>query len=172
MAESEIEFVITGGTIDSAYDGTKDTAVPNKESILPEVMQLIKSDASFHFTTVCMKDSRGLTEDDLENIFKAIQNSKQSKIIVTHGTYTMPDTARFLQNKLKNSGKTIVLTGSLIPIKGFSPLDGTFNLGYAVAQVRALPPGVYVAMNARVFTPDEVMKRISERKFVSVLGEK
>ena len=67
--EPEIEFVITGGTIDSAYDGTQDTAVPNRESILPEVMQLIKSDVPFQFTTVCMKDSRGLTADDLENIF-------------------------------------------------------------------------------------------------------
>ncbi|HYC34424.1 MAG TPA: asparaginase domain-containing protein [Candidatus Paceibacterota bacterium] len=170
--ESEIEFVITGGTIDSVYDGTKDTVVPSNESILPEVMRLIKSDAVFYFNTVCMKDSRGLNAEDLENIFKAIVNSKCSKIIVTHGTYTMPDTARYLQKKLIENDKTVILTGSLVPIKGFSPSDGPFNLGYAVAKVRELPPGVYVAMNARIFTPDEVVKRISEGKFVSILGEK
>jgi len=172
MAKPGIEFVITGGTIDSFYDGTKDNVVTSGESILPEVMGLIKPSTPLVFSTVCMKDSRNLSKHDLANILETIQQSKYSKIIVTHGTYTMPDTARFLQANLKVIDKTIILTGSLIPIKGFSPSDGTFNLGYAMAQAEHLAPGVYVAMNAKVFSPEEVVKRITEGTFKSILGEK
>lgn len=77
-----------------------------------------------------MKDSRQLGENDRKEILKAIEESPSNKIIITHGTYTMPDTARYLKANLKRNDQTIILTGSMIPIKGFSPSDGTFNLGY------------------------------------------
>ncbi|MBY0539447.1 asparaginase [Patescibacteria group bacterium] len=172
MLKNGIHFVITGGTIDSVYDGTKDTAVPSEKSILPEVMALIKTDTPLEFSQVCMKDSRGLTEGDLDSILATLEESPYSKIIITHGTYTMPDTARFLKAKLKQTDKTVILTGSLIPIKGFSPSDGPFNLGYAIAQTEYLPAGIYVAMNAHIFSPEEVVKRISTGTFASILGER
>jgi len=164
----KIHFVITGGTIDSHYDGSKDTAVPNKESIIPSYIESLKLYHGAKFTTVCMKDSRDLNRKDLENVLKKIEESPCEKIIVTHGTYTMPDTARFLKANLKRKNQTIVLTASAIPISGFCPSDGPFNLGYAIAQLEHLKPGVYVAMNGKIFSPEEIMKVISESRFYSI----
>ncbi|MBI5753661.1 asparaginase [Candidatus Peregrinibacteria bacterium] len=126
---STIHFVITGGTIDSFYDGSKDTAVTNEHSI---------------------------------------ETSKHKKILVTHGTYTMSDTARFLKANLKRKDQVIILTGSMIPINGFSPSDGPFSLGYAIAQLEHLKPGIYVCVNGRVFSPEEVVKVIGEGRFSSI----
>ena len=68
--------------------------------------------------------------------------------------------------------KTIILTGSMIPIEGFSPSDGPFNLGFAIANVEKLPAGVYVAMNGKIFTPEEIAKEISKGRFFSIFGKK
>ena len=122
------------------------------------------------FTQVCIKDSRELTKHDVVNMLKTIEASPHRKIIVTHGTYTMPDTARFLKRHLKRHDQTIVLTGSMIPLEGFSPSDGGFNLGYAVAQMQILPAGIYVCMNGSVFEPDEVQKLLNEGRFVSLFN--
>ena len=167
-----IHFIITGGTIDSFYDGTKDTAVPNEKSVIPRFIKSLQLYEKTIFTEVCMKDSRGLTEDDLENILKAIEESSCEKIIITHGTYTMSDTARYLKANLKRKDQTIVFTGSMIPIQGFSPSDGPFNLGYSIAKVLDLPVGIYVCVNGRVFSPEEVMKTLYKGKFSSIFGEK
>ncbi len=166
-----IHFVITGGTIDSRYDGSKDTAVPNKESVIPSFIESIKLYHDAEFTTVCMKDSRELKREDLENVLKTIEESPHNKIIVTHGTYTMPDTARFLKANLKRNDQTIVLTASMIPLNGFAPSDAPFSLGYAVAKLEDLDSGVYVAINGRVFSPEEVMKVVSEARFVSIFNK-
>ena len=119
-----------------------------------------------------MKDSRSLDETDRKNILKTAQNSPCKKIIITHGTYTMPDTARYLKANLKVRDKTIILTGSMIPLKGFSPSDGPFSLGYSVAKVQDLGHGIYVCMNGKVFSPNEIVKLLSEGRFGSVFGEK
>lgn len=118
-----------------------------------------------------MKDSRQLDENDRREILKTIEEIPAQKIIVTHGTYTMPDTARYLKANLKRNDQTIIITGSLIPIKGFTLSDGTFNLGYALAQVQTLEPGIYVAMNGRIFNPEEVMKIIQEGRFSSIYSK-
>lgn len=118
-----------------------------------------------------MKDSRQLTEGNRKEILKTVEESPHQKIIITHGTYTMPDTARYLKANLKRDDQTIIITGSLIPIKGFAPSDGTFNLGYALAQVQTLKLGVYVCMNGRVFTPEEVLKIIQEGRFASIFSQ-
>lgn len=115
-----------------------------------------------------MKDSRDINEADRREILKTVEESPFKKIIITHGTYTMPDTARYLKANLKRDGQTIILTASMIPIKGFSPSDGPFNLGFTLAQVEILPPGVYVAINGKVFQPDEIIKLISEGRFTSI----
>lgn len=166
-----IQFIITGGTIDSYYEGTKDTAVPNKKSIIPSFIKSLKLYTKTKFTTICMKDSRDLTKADLRRILETIEASKSKKIIVTMGTYTMPDTARFLKENLKRHDQTIILTASMIPIVGFSPSDGPFNLGYALAKSQDLAPDIYVCMNGRVFSPEEVIKTISEGRFSSIFGE-
>lgn len=158
---------MTGGTLDSYYEATKDTVVPLKDSIVPSFIKSLKIDDSFSFTQVCMKDSRSLTGDDLKEILQSIEKSGSKYIIITHGTYTMPNTARFLETKLRRKDQIVVLTGSMIPLKGFTPSDAPFNLGYALASVKILKPGIYVCMNGRIFNPQEVIKKASEGRFVS-----
>lgn len=169
--ESTIHFIITGGTIDSHYDGTKDTAVPNKESVIPSFIESLKLYKKSKFSVVCMKDSRDMNKDDIQNILNEIENSPHTEIIVTHGTYTMPDTARYLKANLKRTDQTVVLTASMIPLNGFSPSDGPFSLGYSVAQLEYLPKGVHVCMNGKAFDPEEVSKIISEGRFVSIFNK-
>lgn len=176
MSKQIINIIITGGTIDSLWNGAEDTVVVSKHSILPEYFEELGRNLKFPeeivYTEICMKDSRALNEEDRKNIIKAIEDSKFTKIIITHGTYTMPDTARFLKDNLKRNDQTILLTGSMVPIKGFDFSDGPFNLGYAFVQVQTLPVGIYVCMNTKVFTPEEVAKNIEEGKFYSVFEDK
>lgn len=172
----KIHFIITGGTIDSVWDGSKDTVVVSKHSVMPEYFSQLCRNLKFPeeiiFTELCMKDSRAITEEDRKNIVKVIEESDSKKIIVTHGTYTMPDTARFLEKHLKRKDQVVVLIGSMVPISGFDFSDGPFNLGYAIANAQKLSPGVYVCMNAQVFSAQEVAKNIAEGKFYSVFQEK
>ena len=171
MADNSIHFILTGGTIDSHYDGTKDTVVPNEHSVIPEFINSLRLYTKNEFTEVCMKDSREITQNDRNEILKAVEESPCQKIIITHGTYTIPDTARFLKANLKRNDQVIILTGSLIPIKGFSPSDGTLNLGYAISQAEILEGGVYVCMNCKTFNPEEVLKIISEGSFASIFNK-
>lgn len=108
-----------------------------------------------------MKDSRELTTGDIKNICKTIEKSTTKKIIITHGTYTMPDTAKYLKANLKRKDQTIISAGSMIPLTGFAPSDAGFNLGYAIARVQTLKPGIYVCMNGRVFSSNEVVKQLN-----------
>ncbi len=170
MEKDGIHFIITGGTIDSYYDGTKDTVVPNKSSIIPEFLKSLKLQEKLRFTKICMKDSRDLTKKDLKKILEAIKRSPYKRIIITHGTYTMSDTGRFLKANLGKTAKVVILTGSMIPLKGFSPSDAGFSIGYAIAKSECLKPGVYIAMNGRIFNPEEVMKITKEGKFTSIFS--
>lgn len=174
--KNQIYIIITGGTIDSVWSGAKDTIEVSQHSVLPEYFEELSRNLKFNeqikFTEVCMKDSRAINEEDRKNVLKAIEESEATKIIITHGTYTMPDTARYIKDKLKRKDQTIVLTGSMVPIKGFDFSDGPFNLGFAFAQTKSLEPGVYVCMNARAFTPEEVAKNIEEGKFYSIFSDK
>lgn len=167
-----IHFVITGGTIDSFYDGAKDTVTVSKTSIIPNYINSLNLHEKTEFTVACMKDSRGLNIKNRKHILNIIENSSHKIIIITHGTYTMPDTGKYLKANLKRKDQTIVFTGSMIPISGFSPSDGSFNLGYSIAKAQELPPGLYVCMNGKIFDPDEVVKLLYEGKFVSVFSDK
>ena len=164
----KVHFIMTGGTIDSHYDASKDTAVPNEQSIIPSFVQSLKIYHETEFTTVCLKDSRDIVEDDLKAIANTVEKSQCKHILITHGTYTMPDTARYLKANLESNNKVIVLTASAIPIQGFSPSDGPFNLGFAMAKLEDLEPGVYVIINGRIFSPEEVIKVMSEARFTSI----
>lgn len=161
---------MTGGTIDSYYDGTKDTAVPNKHSIIPRFVQGLKLYQKTKFSEVCMKDSRDITKVDLKKVLNKVEKSTCKHIIITHGTYTMPDSARFLEANLKRKDQVIIITASMLPMTEFTMSDGGFNLGYAVSKVQNLKPGIYVCMNGRVFSSTEVIKNISQGRFDSILG--
>ncbi len=163
-----LHFIMTGGTIDSYYDGTKDTAVTSEHSSIPQFVRILKLYEKCEYSEVCMKDSRELNDRDRQDILKAVMESGSRRIIITHGTYTLPDTARFLQANLKDHGKTIIFVCSMIPLVGFTPTDAGFNLGYAVAKSQELSEGIYVCMNGRIFVPDEVVKILSEGRFGSI----
>ena len=172
MADDKtIHFIITGGTIDSYYNGAQDTVVPNEHSVVPEFIKSLKLYDEIVFTEVCMKDSRALNESDRKELLKTIEESSSTKLIITHGTYTMPDSARYVKANLKRKGQTIIFTASMIPIKGFSPSDGTFNLGYSIAKVQTESSGIYVAINGKLFDPEEIIKIISEGRFASIFNK-
>jgi L-asparaginase len=168
IKKDKLHFILTGGTLDSYYDGSKDTAVTNEHSSVPKFIKILKLYEECNFTEVCMKDSRSLSTEDRKNIVKTVSKSKSNRIIITHGTYTLPDTARYLQANLKNNKKVIVFVCSMIPLDGFVPTDAGFNIGYAVAKSQELPAGIYVCMNGRIFSPDEVLKIMSEGRFGSI----
>lgn len=168
MPKNTIHFIITGGTIDSYYDSLRDTAVPNKHSSIPRFIQAVRLYERCLFTEVCMKDSRSLTQADRRKILRAVVNSKSRRIIISHGTYTLPDTARYLQAHLENINKVVVFVCSMIPLDGFIPTDAGFNIGYAVAKSQELSNGIYVCMNGKIFDPGETVKNLTEGRFGSI----
>ena len=171
MSAERLHFVITGGTIDSVFDRTRDVITVASQSIIPEFIKSIRIEPEPEFSVVCLKDSRELTMEDQENIVSTVLGSESTRIVITHGTYTMPDTARLLKARLNDSGRrdqVIVFTGSMVPIRGFTDSDAPFNLGFAVAMTELRDPGLYVAMNAQTFDPDEVVKFLYEGRFRSI----
>jgi L-asparaginase len=167
-----VHVMTTGGTIDSYYDGSKDSVVPHENSVVPEYIRSLKLDENPRFTKICSKDSRDLTPKDLLKLIKEIQRSPCKKFLVTHGTFTMSESARFIKKKLKRKGVTVVFTGSFIPMSRMTFSDGPFNLGYSYAMLQILKPGVYVCMNARTFESDEALKDLRRGRFTSIFGEK
>lgn len=154
--------------MDSHYDGAKDTVIPNKHSVIPDYLKQLKLYAKFKFTEICMKDSRNLTNKDVKTVCNTIEQSPYKMIIITHGTYTMPDTARYLSKNLSRKDQRIILTGSMIPLRGFDFTDASFNLGYALANIKNVKSGVYIAMNGNLFGADEAVKNLSEGRFYSI----
>jgi L-asparaginase len=156
-----IRIFITGGTFDKEYNEITGQLF-FKDSHLPEMLDLGRSRLEVETRTLMMVDSLEMTDDDRELIVEHCLKSPDDKIIITHGTDTMSETARLLSEKV--SGKTIVLTGAMIPYK-FGSSDGLFNLGSALAFVQTLPAGVYVAMNGRYFLASNVRKNKQTGEF-------
>jgi len=160
MPGLEIKIITTGGTIDKVYfDATSAYEVGDPQ--VGEVLE--RSDVVFDYSirTLCHKDSLELTDEDRERIHDLIASDDGQRFIVTHGTDTMATTARMLQDI---PDKVIVLTGASQPARFYSS-NAIFNIGCAVAAVQALPPGVYIAMNGRIFDADKVRKNTKTRKF-------
>jgi len=146
--------VVTGGTFDKEYDELRGTLSFNKTH-LPEMLELGRCRLKTRVSVLMMKDSLHMTMGDRKRILAACRRAPESRIVITHGTDTMAETAEVLGRGL--SGKTVVLTGAMRPYR-FGSSDGLFNLGSALSFAQALPPGVYVAMNGLVFTWDDVKK--------------
>lgn len=149
-----IRIFITGGTFDKEYNELTGQLF-FQDSHLPEMLKLGRSRLEVHIRTLMMIDSLEMTDSDRELIAGHCSKAAEDRIIITHGTDTMSDTARVLTGKVGN--KTVVLTGAMIPYK-FGSSDGLFNLGSALALVQVLSPGVYVAMNGRYFAAGNVRK--------------
>jgi L-asparaginase len=149
-----IRVFITGGTFDKAYDEISGTLL-FKDTHIQEMLQLGRCRLDLAVRTLMMVDSLEMTDADRQLILQNCRGAAEERIVVTHGTDTMTDTARVLGEG--GLGKTIVLTGAMVPY-AFGSSDGLFNLGSALSFVQALSHGVYIAMNGRCFTWDNVVK--------------
>jgi L-asparaginase len=149
-----IRIFITGGTFDKEYNELNGQLY-FKDTHLSDLLEMGRNKVSVEIRTLMMVDSLEMTAEDRGLILHQCKHCEENKIVITHGTDTMEETARVLG--LANIQKTIILTGAMIPIK-FGSSDGLFNLGSALAFAQALPAGVYVAMNGRIFNWDNVRK--------------
>ena len=156
-----IRIFVTGGTFDKEYNELTGELF-FKETHLPEMLNRSRSTLDTTVRTLMMIDSLNMSDEDRELIAHQCRAASEDKIVITHGTDTMSVTARTLAEKVP--GKTIVITGAMIPYK-FGSSDGFFNLGNALAFAQTLPPGVYVAMNGRYFAWDNVRKNRQTGQF-------
>ena len=149
-----IRILITGGTFDKEYDELGGVLF-FKETHVPEMLRLGRCLVPVEVATVMMVDSLQMTAADREAILARCREAPEDRIVVTHGTDTMVETARVLA--AGRTGKTIILTGAMVPY-AFGSSDGLFNLGSALSFAQVVPPGVYVAMNGRCLPADRVRK--------------
>lgn len=165
-----ILILLTGGTIDGIINpGEKPM---NRKSAVKDYIDSLKLEGRYMFRFYCNKDSRDITVKDRKEILKIIQNTKAGKILVTHGTFTMAETGRFLKrNQYKFNHKTVILTGSMIPLKKWYPGDAPFNLGFALASLLKNLRGVHIAMNGCLFDPDHVVKNTEKLRFEKISKE-
>jgi L-asparaginase len=163
--DKDIHVFITGGTFDKEYNELNGNLY-FKETHLFEMLHLGRSRLDLSIETLMMKDSLDFIEEDRAIIAKACNQSKSSKILITHGTDTMTITAEYLMQQCKD--KTIVLTGAMVPYK-FGSSDGLFNLGSALAFVQVLSPGVYIVMNGKVFEAGKVKKNTEKGEFEAII---
>ena len=148
---------VTGGTFDKQYNELTG-ALAFGGTHLVEMLRLGRCRLDVSIQTLMMVDSLDMTDEERSRIVAACRQADQARIVITHGTDTMVDTARALAEGVPHeSGKTIVLTGAMVPY-AFGSSDGLFNLGSALSLAQVLPAGVYVAMNGRYFPWDLVRK--------------
>lgn len=150
-----IKIFVTGGTIDDLdYESLQD-APDDLDSLIEKALTTVRLSVEYSTEVVFMKDSRHISHDDKELLLRKCKEAVEDKIIITHGTITMSDTAKMLG--LSGIRKTIVLVGATEPINR-NGSEAFFNLGMAMAAVQLLPVGVYVAMNGKIFQGDKVRK--------------
>lgn len=161
-----IRVLTVGGTIDKIYFDAKssyEVGPPNIHRILTE----LHLNPQFAVTSLMQKDSLDMTDADRELIREHVGNTTEKRILITHGTDTMVETAKALMATTVNQGKTVVLTGALSPAL-FKNSDAMFNIGGAVIAVQTLPPGCFIVMNGQIFAADQVRKDTAANRFVAI----
>ena len=166
-------FIATGGTIDKmpVYlpDGSFDQDFKVFERThLPEMLTKANFLGKFSIRTLFMVDSLDMTDEHRAQISETIEGTDDEQVIITHGTDTMPDTARFLEGELQSKDKTIVLTGAMEPYSVGEKSDAMFNLGSAIAYADQLPSGVYIVMNGQPFEATNVRKDVEAGVFRTI----
>jgi len=155
---------VPGGTFAKTYDEIRGR-LTFEDTHLPEMLRLGRSRVEVSIRTLMMIDSLDMKDADRDLIVRSSVACDQSRIVITHGTDTMVETAAALARGV--TGKTIVLTGAMIPY-AFGSSDGLFNLGSALSFAQVLPPGVYIAMNGQHFAWDRVRKNRDTGVFESI----
>jgi L-asparaginase len=159
-----ILVLTTGGTIDKNYfDALSEYHIV--ESGIPALLKEARVALPFRVVEVCRKDSLELTDEDRAAIAQAAHDAPELRIVITHGTDTMTETAKVLDREAP--GKTIVLTGALSPAR-FVDTDAPFNLGMAFAAAQTAAPGVWIAMSGQVFDGLRVKKDRAAGRFVAL----
>jgi L-asparaginase len=159
-----IRILVTGGTFDKEYNEHTGQLF-FKDTHIAEMLRLGRSRVQTTIRTVMMIDSLEMTETDRALIVQNCLQSDENRIVITHGTDTMTETAAAISQAV--SGKTVVLTGAMIPY-AFGSSDGLFNLGSALSFVQVLPPGVYISMNGKCFPWDRVRKNRERSEFEEI----
>lgn len=160
----KIKIFTTGGTIDKVYFDQKSeyqVGDPQANGVLERANVVL----DYQVESIIRKDSLDFTDEDRELIRQKVASTPLKKIVITHGTDTMIDTAKVLESI---SGKTIVMTGSMYPAQ-FRDSDAVFNIGCAVTAVQILEPGVYIVMNGRIFKPHLVRKNVKLNRFEEIV---
>ena len=156
----KIKIYTTGGTIDKVYFDQKSeyqVGDPQANGVLERANVVL----DYEVESIIKKDSLDFTDEDRELIRKKVESTSLKRIVITHGTDTMIDTAKVLKNI---TDKTIVMTGSMYPAQ-FRDSDAVFNIGCAVTAAQILVPGVYIAMNGCIFKPDGARKNVELNRF-------
>ena len=154
--KSNIQIFVTGGTFDKEYDFLTGELY-FKDTHLKSMLVRGRSVLDINIKTLMMMDSTHLDDSDRDIIAHNCKRTKSPYIVITHGTDTMVETASRLASE-SLAGKTIVLTGAMVPYAFGTSSDGFFNLGSALAFAQSKPPGVYIVMNGRCFNWDKVRK--------------
>jgi len=156
----KIKIYTTGGTIDKVYFDRKSeyqVGDPQAKGVLERANVVL----DYEVESILRKDSLDFTDEDRELVRKKVASTPLKRVVITHGTDTMIDTAKVLENI---SGKTIVMTGSMYPAQ-FRDSDAVFNIGCAITAAQILEPGVYIVMNGRIFKPDHIRKNAELNRF-------
>ena len=156
----KLRIFTTGGTIDKIYFDAKSEFEVGEPQI-GDILREMGVQFPFEITSLMRKDSLDLTDADRARVREAVAQDPSGRVLITHGTDTMTETAAVLQGI---AGKTIVLTGALNPAK-FRGSDAIFNIGGAVAAAQTLSPGVYIFMSGRVFDARKVRKNRDKNRF-------
>jgi L-asparaginase len=159
----KITFIQTGGTIDKDYPRTtKGYAFEISEPAVKRVLEKLNPAFKYEIISALKKDSLEITEQDRQHLFDICATQENEKIIITHGTDTMIETAAALRSI---PGKTIVITGAMRPER-FTNSDAPINIGIAIGAVSSLPHGIYVAMHGRVYRWDTVTRDLDNGQFI------
>jgi L-asparaginase len=161
-----IRILVTGGTFDKEYN-ERTGQLYFKDTHITEMLRLGRSRVEVSIRTIMMIDSLDMTDSDRVRIVQECLEGPENHIVITHGTDTMTETAAAIARAV--NGKTIVLTGAMIPY-AFGSSDGLFNLGSALSFAQALSPGVYIAMNGKCFRWDRVRKNRERSEFEEVIS--
>ncbi|MEM8598924.1 MAG: asparaginase domain-containing protein [Bacteroidota bacterium] len=166
-----LQIFTTGGTIDKVYfDAKSDFQVGDPQIV--EILKQVGATVLYDAETLMRKDSLEITDNDRARIVQRVLDCDAHRVLITHGTDTMAKTGRAIEAALQfrpDVTKTVVLVGSLTPAR-FRHSDAEFNIGFAVAAVQTLAPGVYVAMNGQVFPASAARKNRAANRFETTVG--
>jgi L-asparaginase len=158
----EVKIFVTGGTIDGLEYSSTDREPTDKRTVIPALLRQAGVTVEYSVDVLMNKDSKFITGEDREEILRQCVECSETSIVITHGTVTMAETAKYLDQQ--NIGKTIVLVGAMVPANEENS-DALFNLGAAFVAAQTLPTGVYIAMNGQVFNADNVTKNVEKGIF-------